>query len=55
VKYSAAQLEGMAKQVLEAKAKGDARYELLVLQLSLRTGMSAQRCEERIAGLAKMG
>ena len=50
---SASELRTMAREALAAKASQDPRYELLVMKLALKTGLSRQDVESGIVSLAK--
>lgn len=53
MKYTTDQLATMATTALQAKARNDARYLQLVLQLALRTGLEPLQVEQNILHLAQ--
>lgn len=53
MRYTANQLAAMAATALQAKARSDARYLQLVLQLALRTGLAPFQVEQNIQALAQ--
>jgi len=53
VKYTTTQLATMATTALQAKARNDARYLQLVLQLALRTGLAPIQVEQNILAMAQ--
>lgn len=53
MKYSLAQLNGMAHHLLRAKASGDDRYFFFVMKLSVSTGKSTDFVESKILEYAR--
>lgn len=51
-KYTQAQLQQMAEQVLQARKQCDARYHKLLRSVSAKTGLSIDTVEAKILGLA---
>jgi len=52
-KYSKEQLQQMAAQTLEARDNGDPRYQLLLMNVCMITGLSSGAVEYKIQVLAQ--
>lgn len=51
-KYTDAELKQMAQVALQARESGDPRYTLLIIELSIVTGVNTHECELRILEMA---
>lgn len=52
-KYSKEQLQQMAAQTLEARDTGDPRYQLLLMNVCMITGLTSQAVEYKIQAIAQ--